>query len=151
MSQRDIQAAVQRAAQQSKSILGRQVDRQAATMGSNLSQTARDLEQISAHLSQRGGISLAAELADRAAMYIDRAGRYLQDGNSDQFVGDVESFTRERPWVVAASTAVLGFIAARIVKSSSARRFTGAVHGATSRDVRLPDTAALQTELPAAP
>jgi hypothetical protein len=65
MSQIDIQGAAKRAAQQSKSILGRQVERRAAAMGSNLSQTARDLEHISAHLRQGGTISIATELAER--------------------------------------------------------------------------------------
>ncbi len=137
MSQIDIQAAAKRAAQESKNLLARQLDRQAAAMGSNLSQTARDLEQISARLNERGTISIAADLADRAALYVDRAGRYLQDGNSDRFIGDVEAFSRERPWAVAASAVVLGFVAARIVKSSSARRFAEADRGATPHESRV--------------
>jgi hypothetical protein len=123
MSQIDIQAAATQAARKSKSILGRQVERQAAAMGSTLTQTARDLEQISAQLSESATISLAADLADRAAGYVGSAGRYLENGNADQFIDDLERLSRSRPWVVAASAAAVGFVAARIVKSSSARRF----------------------------
>jgi len=123
MSQIDFQTAAKRVAQQSKSYLSRQVERQAATVGTNLSQTARELEKMSVQLNGRGTPNIAADLADRAAIIVDRAGRYLQEGTSDRFIGDVESFSRERPWSVAASAAVVGFVAARLVKSSSARRY----------------------------
>jgi hypothetical protein len=129
MNQTDLQDAAKRAAQTSKNLVAQQVDRQATALGASLLQTARDLEQIGQQLSQSGTIASAAELADQAARYVDRAGRYLQDGNTDRFLGDIESFSRERPWAVAASAAVLGFVAARIVKSSSARRFAQAAYG----------------------
>jgi ElaB/YqjD/DUF883 family membrane-anchored ribosome-binding protein len=137
MNQTDIPAAAKRAAEKSKNLLAQQVDRQATALGASLSQTARDLEAIGQQLSQSGTIASAADLADRAAGYVDRAGRYLQNGNTDRFIEDVETFSRERPWAVAASAAALGFVAARIVKSSSARRFaetysTGAGAAATS-------------------
>lgn len=132
MNQTDIQDAAKRAAKTSKNLLAQQVDRQSTAFGTSLSQTARDLEQIGRQLSQSGTIASAAELAERAASYVDRAGRYLQDGNTDRFIDDVEAFSRDRPWAVAASAAAVGFVAARIVKSSSARRFAETAYGANS-------------------
>jgi len=126
MNTTDMRDAAVQAVAQSKNIVARQIDRQAATLGTTLSQTARDLEQIGTHLAQNGAVASAGELAQRASMYVDRAADYLQTGNTDDFIADLETLARERPWAVAASTAVLGFVAARIVKSSSARRFYGA-------------------------
>ena len=123
MNQSDLVNAAAQAANTSKNVLGRQVDRQARALGSTLMQTARDLEQVGAHLRSSGTIPSAAEVADWAARYVDRAGAYLSAGDADRFVGDLERLGREQPWAIAASAAALGFIGARIVKSSGARRY----------------------------
>jgi hypothetical protein len=122
MNQSDIVNAATQAAQKSKTFVGRQVDRQATALGATLTQTAHDLEQIGNNLRSSGTIGSAAQVADWAAGYVARAGTYLSSGDTDRFIADVETLSRERPWTIAASAAALGFMAARVVKSSSARR-----------------------------
>jgi hypothetical protein len=111
------------AAQKSKNLLVQQVDRQSTALGNALSQTASDLRTVGSDLRSSGTIASAAQVADWAADYLDRAGPYLTYGDTDRFIADLETMGRERPWAIAASAAALGFIAARIVKSSSARRY----------------------------
>jgi ElaB/YqjD/DUF883 family membrane-anchored ribosome-binding protein len=126
MNQTDIVHAATQAAQTSKTLLGRQVDRQAASIGSTLTQTARDLQQVGSNLRANGTIASAADVADWAASYVSRAAQYLTNGTSETFIVDLETFARERPWTVAASAAAVGFVAARVVKSSSIWRFSEA-------------------------
>lgn len=134
MNQTDLVNAATQAANTSKNLIGQQVERQAKALGSTLTQTARDLEQVGTHLRSSGTIPRAAEFADWAAGYADRAGTYLSGGNADRFVGDLERLGREQPWAIAASAAALGFIGARIVKSSGARRYAAdAYHAPTDR------------------
>lgn len=123
MNESDIANVAARAAQQSKTIVGRQVDRQAASLGNTLSQTARDLEHVGNDLRAHGTAAGAAQVADWAAGYVDRAGRYLSNGNSERFIADLELAARERPWTMVTTAAALGFVAARIIKSSSVRRY----------------------------
>jgi hypothetical protein len=123
MNQTDIVSSAAHAVEASKSLVGQQIDKQSTVLGNTLSQTARDLERISADLRSSGTIASAASVADWAAGYVDRAARYLANGDSDRFLSDLETLGRERPWAIAASAAALGFIAARVVKSSGARRY----------------------------
>ncbi len=129
MNQTTLTNAANTAAEKSKNILVTQVDRQAHALGSTVTQTARDLEQIGDQLRQSGTIASAAQLADWAAKYVATAGTYLENGSVDRFIADLEAFSRDRPWAVAASTAVVGFVASRIVKSSSAKRLNTSGYG----------------------
>ena len=128
MNQTTLTNAAGIAAEKSKNIITDQIDRQVHTFGANVTQTARDLEQVGEQLRQSGMISSAAQLADWAAGYADRAGSYLSRGTTQSLIADLETFSRDRPWVVAASTAALGFAAARVVKSSSVRRFKSSAY-----------------------
>jgi ElaB/YqjD/DUF883 family membrane-anchored ribosome-binding protein len=125
MNQTDIANVAAQAAQKSKTIVGREVERQAASLGKTLSQTARDLQQVGNNLRSNGTVGSAAQVADWAAGYVDRAGTYLSNGNSDRFIADIETTARERPWTIVTTAAALGFLAARVVKSSSVRRYAG--------------------------
>ncbi len=107
----------------SKSLIARQIDQQAHALGGRVSQTARDLDSVGKQLRASDTISSAASVAEWAAQYVRGIGEYLTSGDTDRFISDVETFGRERPLAVAASAAALGFAAARVVKSSSARRF----------------------------
>jgi hypothetical protein len=122
MNQSDIANAAAQAARKSKSLVGRQVDRRATALGATLTQTARELEAVGDNLRSNGTSGAAAQLADWAAGYAQRAGTYLANGDTDRFIADAEALSRGRPWTIAASAAALGFMAARMVKASSARR-----------------------------
>lgn len=122
MDQTKTTDAANRVVATSTSFIARQVDSRARSLGDRFSQTARDLEAIADQLRQSDTISSAAQVATWAARYISSAGTYLTNGNTDRFITDFETVGRERPWTITASAAVLGFAAARVLKSSSARR-----------------------------
>ncbi len=122
MNQTTITNAASAAAEKSKNIIVAQIDKQAHVLGTTVTQTARDLEQVGNQLRQSGTIGSAAQLADWAAGYVQTAGAYLENGDTAAFISDLEGFSRQRPWAVAASAAVLGFAAARVIKSASVRR-----------------------------
>jgi hypothetical protein len=112
------------AAQKSKSFIAGQIDRQARTLGRAISQTVHDLEEeVGSHLRQSDTISSAAQVANWAARYVAMAGTNLQSGDTDRFIADLETFGRQRPWAVAAAAALLGFVGARVIKSSSVGRY----------------------------
>jgi hypothetical protein len=136
MNQATLSDAAGTAVQKSKSFIAGQIERQAHTLGTTISQTAHDLEAVGSHLRQTDTISGAAPVADWAARYVAVAGTYLQSGDTDRFLTDLETFGRQRPWAVAASTAVLGFVAARVIKSSSARRYQRGDYGDASDGFR---------------
>jgi hypothetical protein len=62
---------------------------------------------------------ITAGVADR----LERAGGYLERANGDEMLRDAEQFVRTRPWVVAGAAAAAGFLASRIFKASSERRY----------------------------
>jgi ElaB/YqjD/DUF883 family membrane-anchored ribosome-binding protein len=128
MNQSDIVNAAAQAAQRSKNILTRQADRQLAMIGATLAETAGELRDVGSDLRASKTIGGAAEAADWAADYVSAAATYFSAGNAERLITDAESFARERPWTLAASAAALGFVAARIVKSSSARRYAQAAY-----------------------
>lgn len=64
-----------------------------------------------------------AEVVDKVARRADDLGGYLESANADQILGDIESFARRRPWLTAGAAALAGFVASRLVKASSQRRY----------------------------
>jgi hypothetical protein len=137
MNQTTLTNAANAAKAKSKNLIAAQIDRQAQALGSTVAATARDLRKVGEQLRRSGTIGGAASLADWAAGYVGDAGSYLQSGDTDRFISDLEAFARRRPWTLAASAAALGFAGARVVKSSSAQRLhatTYATHSAAYDD-----------------
>jgi hypothetical protein len=132
MNQATLSDAAGTAVLKSKAFIAGQIERQARTLGTTISQTAHDLEAVGVQLRRSDTISGAAQVADWAARYVAVAGTYLQSGDTDRFLTDLETLGRQRPWAVAASTAVLGFVAARVIKSSSVRRYQRGDYGDAS-------------------
>ena len=60
-----------------------------------------------------------AQAADTAAQFVDQVSGYLRDKDIDDLVGEVENFARTNPAVFLGSAFVLGFMAARFLKSST--------------------------------
>lgn len=77
----------------------------------------------------RGG---SATALDKIAEQAEQLGRYLQSADADRILGDVESFARRRPWLTTGAAAVAGFMASRLVKASSDRRYEGQGRGISS-------------------
>jgi hypothetical protein len=63
-------------------------------------------------------------MAEEAAERARRLSSYLEEGNGDRFVRDLEDVTRRRPWAVAAGAFAVGLVASRFLKASAERRST---------------------------
>ena len=71
------------------------------------------------------GKAASAEVVEMLARRADELGTYLQSSNADKILNDIEGFARRRPWLTAGAAAVAGFVASRVVKASSDRRYGG--------------------------
>ena len=69
------------------------------------------------------GKGVPADIVDAIARRTDDLGAYLQSTNADKILDDIEGYARRRPWLAAGAAAVAGFVASRVVKASSDRRF----------------------------
>ena len=69
------------------------------------------------------GKGASADVVEVLARRADDLGAYLQSTNADRILDDIESFARRRPWLTAGAAAVAGFVASRVVKASSDRRY----------------------------
>ena len=78
------------------------------------------------------GRGAPAMAVDRIAEQAEQLGSYLQSADADRILRDVESFARRRPWLTAGAAAAAGFVASRLVKASSDRRYEGHARGLSS-------------------
>ena len=69
------------------------------------------------------GKTASAEVVEMLARRADELGTYLQSSNADKILNDIEGFARRRPWLTAGAAAFAGFVASRVVKASSDRRY----------------------------
>ena len=69
------------------------------------------------------GKGASADVVDMLARRADDLGAYLQSTDAERILDDVERFARRRPWLTAGAAAVAGFVASRVVKASSDRRY----------------------------
>jgi ElaB/YqjD/DUF883 family membrane-anchored ribosome-binding protein len=90
------------------------------------------------------GSGPAAKAVARAADRAEQLASYLEGADSDRILGDVETFTRRRPWVVAGIGTTVGFVAARFLTASSERRYDGRL---AQQQQRLEGSAPAGTEL----
>ncbi len=125
MQTTDVRDAAQSAVDQSKSFLSKQVDERSTVIGQQIGSVAQDLRNVGDQLRQSGTVGAAAGYVDQGVELIERLGRYLEEADSDQLIGDLEDYARQQPWAVAAGALVLGFAASRFLKTSSTRRFRG--------------------------
>jgi ElaB/YqjD/DUF883 family membrane-anchored ribosome-binding protein len=94
------------------------------------SSQAGDQVHAVAHALRSGGEQLrteqkgsSAELVDDLAQRVEKLGSYLSSSDPDRMLRDVEEFARRRPWLTAGCAALAGFVASRLVKASSDRRY----------------------------
>ena len=124
------QERAQGLAQQARERARQQVADRAGDLGGRVSTTAEDLHGVAGYLRSQGRDGPAG-LAEQAAERLSRAGEYLQAGDSDRMLGDVESLARERSWAVIVGGLSLGLAASRMLKASSGERYRR--HTATHR------------------
>lgn len=124
-----VQETAQRAVGQAQEHVGRargqvreQVDQRLEQAGARAGATAEDLRTVAGEL-RRTDKESAAKVAEGLAQRVDGVGRYLGSADAERVLRDVEDFGRRQPWAVVAGGLALGFIASRVLKASSGRRY----------------------------
>jgi hypothetical protein len=118
----------------SRSFVRAQLDSRSSQIGSTISSTARELRHIAVYMRSGEPSAAGAELAERSADALERVGHYLQEAGGDRLFADVETFSRERPWAVAAAALASGFAASRVLRASRSHRRPNRDNGGTRRD-----------------
>ena len=117
-----IQQKASEAKVKTREQLRQQVDSRSTQAGEQMTRTGSALRQTAQQL--RGDQQeQQAKILEGVAERTDRFGRYLTETDGDRMLRDVERMARQRPWLVAGSGMVLGFLAARFTKASSSRRY----------------------------
>jgi ElaB/YqjD/DUF883 family membrane-anchored ribosome-binding protein len=124
-----IQQKASEAKVQTRERLRQQIDSRSTQAGEQMTKTGSALRQTAQQL--RGDQQeQQAKILEAVSERTDRLGRYLTETDGDRMLHDAERIARQRPWLVAAGGAVLGFLAARFTKASSTRRYEADGNGA---------------------
>ena len=92
-------------------------------------QAASQLDDISSafrrtsHQLRGEGKDQPAKVVDAVTDRTDQVARYLSTSSSSQILDDLERLGRSRPWLAIGGGLAAGFLTARLLKSSSRRRF----------------------------
>jgi len=113
---------VRKATGQARGRAREQVDQRSTQVGEQVHHHASDLREV-AHQLRAQGKDGPARIADQVAERAERAGSWMKESDGDRILGDVEDFARSNPWAVAAGGLALGFVASRVLKASSSRRY----------------------------
>jgi hypothetical protein len=119
-----------------------QLDDRTTTAGEQLSGFADVARKVASSLREEGN-EPHAKAADTMAQKVEQVGSYLKDADSHKLLRDVEDFGRRQPVALAAGGVVLGLLAARFLKASSAQRSSmgsAPSTGYTSWSEQAPDT-----------
>lgn len=112
--------------EQGREQLRHQLDDRTTQAGQQARSLAEALRKSGSELESGGGAAGAARVASSAADKLERVGGYLERSQGETMLRDAEQFTRQRPWLVAGAAAVAGFLASRVLKASSERRYESA-------------------------
>ncbi len=110
------------AAEQTRSRVSQQLGQRSTQAGERLGSTASDVRSVAEEL-RRQGKDAPASMVEQAAAQADRVADYLKAASGERIMRDAEDFARGRPWAVAAGGLALGFVASRLLKASSSRRY----------------------------
>jgi len=119
-----------------------QMDDRTTTAGEQLSGFADVARKVASSLREEGN-EPHAKAADTVAEKVEQVGSYLKDADSHKMLRDLEDFGRRQPAALAAGGVVIGLLAARFLKASSAQRSLGSTtpsNGFTSWSEQAPDT-----------
>jgi hypothetical protein len=118
-----------------------QLDDRTTTAGEQLSGFADVGRKVASSLREEGK-EPHAKAADTVAEKVEQVGSYLKDADSDKMLHDLEDFGRRQPAALWAGGVVVGLLAARFLKASSAKRSLGSTpsDGFRSWSEQAPDT-----------
>jgi hypothetical protein len=118
----------QEGAQRARAGLSGQLDQRSTQAGQRVGSQSEDIRTVAQQLREQGKEG-PAKLAEQAADRTQRVGRWLEDSDGDQIIGEVEDFARRQPWAVVLGGLAVGFAASRVLRASSSERYqrSGAV------------------------
>jgi hypothetical protein len=112
----------QEAGAQARSRVRDEVDRRSTEAGEQAGSAAQALRDASGKLRDEGNEPVARGL-EQVADRVDRAGGWLRDADGDTILRDLEDFGRRNTFAVIAGGVAVGFVASRLLKASSRRRY----------------------------
>lgn len=117
-----VQEAAGGASEQARSRVTNVVDQRSTDAGQQVEKTAQALRETSSQLTDQG-LGAPAKVLDAVVDRIEGAGTYLQNSDGDKILHDAENLARRQPNTVIFGGLTLGFIASRLLKASSSRRY----------------------------
>jgi ElaB/YqjD/DUF883 family membrane-anchored ribosome-binding protein len=117
-----VQETTEQVRGQASQRIREQVDQRSTQAGEQAQTIAHAFRSTGEQLRNEGNAA-PARIVDAAAQRVEQVGGYLTQSNSDRILGDAEDFARRQPWLVAAGGAILGMMAARLLKASSTKRY----------------------------
>ena len=121
--QHEAQRLTQEAKAQGEALFQDQKDAVAAQVNGLATALHRTADEL-----QTQNQSAMAQYTQQAAEGIERFSQTLKDRDMGALIGQVESFARNQPGAFIGSAALLGFMAARFLKSSAERHYTPSAH-----------------------
>jgi ElaB/YqjD/DUF883 family membrane-anchored ribosome-binding protein len=122
----DTRETAKQAGSQAKSTLREQADQRSTQAGDRIKSFAGDFHTTAEELRKQGK-DQPAELIEQVAGRAESLGDYLTQADGEQLMSDAERFGRQRPWAVAAAGFAIGLAASRMLKASSADRYSRSV------------------------
>ena len=127
-----IKEQTQQAVQQSQQYAGQAVDlmgtrvksaltQQKDALATGITETAQVLKQNSASFRSQGIGTFAGPYIDQAAQKLSDVGATIQAKDIDEVIRDTENFARIQPAYFLGAATLIGFVAARFLKSSGAQ------------------------------
>ena len=106
------------ASEQARSRVADVVTQRSTDAGQQVDKTAQALRKTSSDLS-----GPPAKALEAVAGRVEGLGDYLQRADGDQILHDIENLARRQPNAVIFGGLTLGFIASRLLKASSTKRY----------------------------
>jgi hypothetical protein len=107
---------------ESSSIWEQQIEIRAAQAGAQIRAVAHTVQTLADDFRKEPATAMIADLTERGADVIDRAGVYLEESKFETLLADAEDYSRDHPLIVAAAGIALGIAISRLVKATAARR-----------------------------
>lgn len=117
-----VASSIRRARAIGQTLVGSQLQKQAALLGDNVAEFGETLSEIALEFEGRGRGAWLVPACDYVAARVDRVAAYLRDGSNDRFASDFSRYAGDRPAVVGAAALVSGFALARILRVSIAEQ-----------------------------
>lgn len=117
-----VQQAAGQATDQARGRVTDVVTERSTDAGEQVNSAADALRQTSSQL-RSSGKEAPAKVMDTVAGRIEGVGNWLRDSDGDQILHDIENLARRQPTAVIFGGVTLGFIASRLLRASSTKRY----------------------------